>query len=80
MKVLETQRLVLRRLTAEDGEFILELLNDPAWLRYIGDKGVRTLDAARDYILNGPAAMYEQFGFGLYLVELKDGSVPIGIC
>lgn len=80
MKVLETQRLVLRRLTAEDGEFILELLNDPAWLRYIGDKGVQTLDDASDYILNGPVAMYEQFGFGLYLVERKDESVPIGIC
>jgi RimJ/RimL family protein N-acetyltransferase len=80
MKVLETERLILRRLTVEDGEFILELLNDPSWLRFIGDKGVRSLDAARDYILKSLVAMYEQLGFGLYLTELKSEGVPIGIC
>jgi RimJ/RimL family protein N-acetyltransferase len=80
MKVLETERLALRRVTVEDSEFILELLNDPAWLRFIGDKGVRTIDAARDYILKTLVAMYERLGFGLYLAELKDGGVPIGIC
>jgi RimJ/RimL family protein N-acetyltransferase len=80
MKVLETERLILRRVTVEDGEFILELLNDPAWLRFIGDRGVRTLDAARDYITKSLVAMYERLGFGLYLTELKDGGVPIGVC
>lgn len=80
MKVLETERLILRRLTVEDSEFILELLNDPAWLQFIGDKGVRTLDDARDYILKSPVAMYERLGFGLYMTELKGEGVPIGIC
>jgi RimJ/RimL family protein N-acetyltransferase len=80
MKVLETDRLILRRLTVEDGEFILELLNDPSWLRFIGDKGVKTLEDACDYILNSPVAMYERLGFGLYLTELKGEGVPIGIC
>jgi RimJ/RimL family protein N-acetyltransferase len=80
MKVLETERLILRRLTVEDSEFILELLNDPSWLRFIGDKGVRTLDEARDYILKSLVTMYERLGFGLYLTELKDEGVPIGIC
>jgi RimJ/RimL family protein N-acetyltransferase len=80
MKVLETERLALRRVTIEDGEFILELINDPAWLRFIGDKGIRTVDAAREYILKTLVAMYERLGFGLYLVELKDGGVPVGIC
>ena len=80
MKVLETDRLILRRLTADDSEFILELLNDPSWLRFIGDKGVRTLEAARDYILKSLVAMYERLGFGLYLTELKGEGVPIGIC
>ncbi|AUB44101.1 Protein N-acetyltransferase, RimJ/RimL family (plasmid) [Nostoc flagelliforme CCNUN1] len=80
MRVLETERLVLRRLSVEDSEFILEILNDPLWLRFIGDKGVRTLDDAREYILKNPVAMYERFGFGLYLVELKEKSVSIGIC
>lgn len=80
MKVLETERLILRRLTVEDSEFILELLNDPSWLRFIGDRGVRTLDGARDYILKSLVAMYERLGFGLYLTELKGEGVPIGIC
>ena len=79
MRVLETDRLILRRLTAEDAEFILELLNEPSFLRFIGDKGVRTLDEAREYIAKGPADSYERFGFGLYLAELKDAGVPIGI-
>lgn len=80
MKVLETERLIIRRLTADDSEFMLELLNDPSWIRFIGDKGVRTLDAARDYILQSLVAMYERLGFGLYLTELKGEGLPIGIC
>jgi RimJ/RimL family protein N-acetyltransferase len=80
MKVLETERLVLRWLTVEDSEFILELLNDPSWLRFIGDKGIRTLEGARDYISKSLIAMYERLGFGLYLAELKGEGVPIGIC
>jgi RimJ/RimL family protein N-acetyltransferase len=80
MKVLETDRLILRRATVDDSEFILELLNDPSWLRFIGDRGVRTLDDARDYILKSLVAMYERLGFGLYLTELKSEAVPIGIC
>lgn len=78
--VLETARLILRRFTADDAPFILELLNDPAWLQFIGDKGVRTLDAARDYLRKGPLAMYERHGFGLYLAELKRSYIPIGMC
>jgi len=80
MPVLETDRLALRRLTADDAEFILELLNDPAFLQYIGDKGVRTRADARRYIETGPVTSYARFGFGLYRVELKDGGEPIGIC
>ena len=80
MKVLETERLVLRRLSLEDAEFILALLNEPSFLRYIGDKGVRTLDDAREYLRGGPIDSYQRLGFGLYLVELKDGGTPVGIC
>jgi RimJ/RimL family protein N-acetyltransferase len=78
--VLETTRLTLRRLTPADAPFILELLNDPSFLRYIGDKGVRTREDAVGYITAGPIASYERHGFGLFLVELKEGRVPIGIC
>jgi RimJ/RimL family protein N-acetyltransferase len=80
LKVLETDRLTLRRLSTDDAEFILRLLNDPSWLRFIGDKGVRTIQDARDYILKGPVEMYASLGFGLYLVELKEGGIPIGLC
>jgi [ribosomal protein S5]-alanine N-acetyltransferase len=78
--VLETDRLIVRWLTVDDCAFIFELLNDPSWLRFIGDKGVRTLEDARDYIRKGPMAMYERAGFGLYLTELKAGRIPIGMC
>lgn len=80
VKVLETERLILRRMSTNDAGFILELLNEPSWLRFIGDRGVRTMEDARDYILNGPVAMYARLGFGLYLVELKEDGSPIGIC
>ena len=80
MKVLETDRLILRWLSTDDAEFILELLNEPSFLQYIGDKGVRTLEDARNYILNGPVDMYARLGFGLYLTELKERGVPLGIC
>jgi RimJ/RimL family protein N-acetyltransferase len=80
LRVLETERLVLRRLTAEDAGFMLELTNDPDWLRHIGDRGVRTVDDARDYIVNGTLASYSRFGFGAYLVELKGSGEAIGIC
>ncbi|TDL65136.1 N-acetyltransferase [Rhodococcus qingshengii] len=80
MNVLETERLILRWLTTDDEAFILELLNEPSWIRYIGDKGVRTLEDAKNYILTGPLNMYSQLGFGLYLVERKQGRTPIGIC
>ena len=80
MTVLETERLRLRRLTVDDAAFILELVNDPSWLRFIGDRGVRNLDDARSYILKGPVASYEKHGFGLWLVELKAEATPIGIC
>jgi len=79
MIILETERLTLRKLSIDDAEFILKLLNEPSFLRYIGDKGVRNLDDARQYILKGPVASYEQNGFGLYLVELKENRMPIGI-
>lgn len=80
MKVIETDRLILRLQTTDDASFILELMNTPSWLKFIGDRGVRTIEDARAYILNGPIHMYEQFGFCLFLVERKEDHVPIGIC
>lgn len=80
MKVLETERLILRHMEESDAEFILGLLNEPSFLRYIGDKGVRTLDDAREYIVGGPRASYQEHGFGLYLTERREDLAPMGIC
>jgi RimJ/RimL family protein N-acetyltransferase len=63
-----------------DAGFILTLLNEPSWLRFIGDRGVRTIDDAKNYIIQGPVAMYASLGFGLCTVELKDSGCPVGIC
>lgn len=80
MIVLETERLHLRQLTTADAPFILELVNEPAWLEFIGDRGVRTLDDARGYLTTGPVAMYARLGFGLWAVERKSDGVAVGIC
>jgi RimJ/RimL family protein N-acetyltransferase len=78
--VLETERLILRRLSTDDAAFVLELLNEPSFVRYIGDRGVRNLEDAAQYILNRLVSSYERNGFGLYLVELRESRIPIGIC
>ena len=76
----ETARLRLRRLEAGDAAFILRLVNEPSWLRFIGDRGVRDLDDARKYIVDGPQRMYGTYGFGLLLVERSCDAVPLGLC
>ncbi|EEL69821.1 MULTISPECIES: GNAT family N-acetyltransferase [Bacillus] len=80
MIVLETERLTLRWLDVKDAPFILELVNDPAWIQFIGDKGIKNLEDAKKYILNGPVDMYNKMGFGLYLVERKEDFTPLGMC
>lgn len=81
MIAFETSRLTLHPLTPDDAAFILVLVNDPSWLRFIGDRGVKTLDDARAYISKGPAvSSYERFVLGHFLVRRKDDGVAIGIC
>ena len=80
MKILETERLILRQFSSEDAEFILQLLNEPSFIQNIGDRGVRTLADAQSYILNGPVASYARNGFGLCLVRLKETNESIGMC
>ena len=77
---IATPRLSLRRFTESDAPFVLALLNDADWLRFIGDKGVRTLEDAGAYLRDGPIAMYARFGLGLLCVNLKDGGQTIGMC
>lgn len=78
-KVIETERLTLRQATLDDAEFMLRLLNEPSFLRFIGDRGVRTADDARRYIADKYFDSYERNGFGLWVVERKDTPGPIGI-
>lgn len=80
MLIVETSRLKLRHITADDATFILALLNDSSFLQYVGDKQVRNLESAKKYILEGPVQSYQTYGYGLYLVELINTGEPIGIC
>ncbi len=77
---LETERLLLSRLFYDDCAFIFELVNEPSFKRYIGDKKVITLGDARSYLRKGPIGSYEQFGYGLFLVSPKGSDSPAGIC
>jgi RimJ/RimL family protein N-acetyltransferase len=82
MDIVETGRLRLRTITPDEADvaFHLALLNDPAFITNIGDRGVRTLEESRRYILDGPVAMQARYGHSMYVVELKDSRVPIGMC
>ena len=77
---LETERLVLRRFTLDDAAFLRELVNEPGWLRYIGDRKVQTLDDARGYLERALLAQYVRLGFGFYRVELQADGTPVGLC
>lgn len=78
--ILETERLRLRELTLTDAPFIVELVNSPGWLKYIGDRNIKTIDQAKTYLENGPIKSYHDNGFGLWLVETKGTNTPLGMC
>ncbi len=80
MENIETERLLLRPLGMEDADFIIELLNDPSFIKNIGDRNVRSVEDAHGYILKGPVTSYEKNGFGLCLVILKETDEAIGMC
>jgi ribosomal-protein-alanine N-acetyltransferase len=80
MKTLETTRLIIDELTSTDASFMLQMLNDPSFIKYVADRGVRTEEAARAYIHNRVAASYEEHGFGMGAVRLKDSGEVIGMC
>ncbi len=95
MKILETERLILREVIGNDAEFVLDLLNQPSFIQFIGDRGVRTVEQAREYIKTRFTKSYHDNGFGLYLVELKQQAdndrctllnsrvsarTPVGLC
>mgnify|MGYP002640563967 CR=1 FL=1 len=80
MNLIETKRLILREFSEEDAPFVLELVNDPAWIKFIGDRGVHNLDDARTYIAERLQKSYQEFGFGMWLVVHKDDGASMGMC
>lgn len=79
-EILQTQRLILRKLSFNDTDFIIELVNSPGWLQYIGYRNIHTTEDAIRYLGDGPLKSYEQHGFGLLLIQLKTTGTPIGMC
>lgn len=80
MQTLTTPRLTVRPLNLEDAPFILKLVNEPTWLQFIGDRGVRNLADAQNYITQGPHAMMARYGFGFCAVVSQALQQPIGMC
>ena len=80
MSQLRTGRLLLRPIRPDDAAFYFELVNTDAWLTYIGDKGIRSVEQARESIINGPMAMREQHGVTFHVVSLLDDPAPLGVC
>lgn len=78
--ILETERLILREFEDYDAGLIFRLLNSPGWLKFIGPRGISNEKDAKKYINTKLRKGYEDFGFGFYLIELKAGGVPIGMC
>ncbi len=80
MSIIETERLNLLKLSLEDSKFIFELLNDPDWIKYIGNRNINNNEDARNYISNRLLTSFEKFGFGFYLVKEKESNSSIGLC
>jgi len=78
--IVETKRLVVRELAEYDAEFIFELLNTPSFIKYIGDRSVRSVDDARTFIETRYRQSYRDHGYGLFAVDLKSDGTPIGMC
>lgn len=78
--IIETNRLILREFNLEDSKFIQNLLNTPKWIKFIGDRGIKSKKDAKNYLTNGPIKSYQQNGFGLWLVTLKESLIPVGMC
>jgi ribosomal-protein-alanine N-acetyltransferase len=80
VRVLETERLLIEPLTPDDAAFMLGLMNDPAYISNIRDRGIRTLEKAEEFLRNGPLSDYEKYGMGMMAMRLRDSGETIGIC
>jgi len=80
MMILETARLRLRTVETDDAAFYYALVNDPTWLEFIGDKGIRSIEQARTALIDGPLAMQQRLGYSLYIMERKEDGQALGMC
>lgn len=80
MPILETERLLLREATPEDAPFFYELMNTTGWLTHIGDRGITNTAAASFYVKQRLQASYRKLGFGLWVMEIKESGIPMGLC
>ena len=77
--IIKTRRLILRKATTDDAPFFFELLNSPKWLKYVGNKNIKTLQDAKTYIKERLLRSYTRHGFGLYVMQLNSSGIAIGI-
>lgn len=80
MKNLDTPRLLLRPYTLADAPFTHELMNSAGWLRFIGDRGIRTVADAEEYLRSKILQSWEDHGLGMFAVVLKSTGQAIGSC
>ena len=78
--IIHTERLTLREFNTDDAAFIIELLNSPSWIKYIGNRKVQTIEDAKSYLERAIFKGYKENGFGLWMVELRATQEPIGMC
>ena len=78
LDAIETERLILREMNTDDAAFLLALMNEPGWLEFIGNTTVKTLEDAKNHILNRLTSRVE--GMGFRVVALKESHIPVGVC
>lgn len=77
---LETERLILRRVTIDDADLMLAIWTDPDFVRHVGDRGIRTIEQAREAVRSGPLQLYADYGYGPYVLVQKSEGARAGIC
>lgn len=78
--MLQTKHFNLREASESDADFILKLINQPAWKQYISNHSIETLSQARKYISSKLTPMYDELGLGLWIVESIHDKLPVGLC
>ena len=80
VKIFKTKRLILKPTSEEDAEFIFELLNTPKWLKYIGDRNIKSIENAKSYIKTKMLPQLKRLGYSNYTLLRKSDNRKIGTC